>query len=93
VPFRTLDLAMEYKSSGLYKGNLRILEEVMDAPEDPVTQNVSFREETVTPFWWGLFVLMKYRTTKDYRSLQVSAVPRTLPYVKMPMRQNVSKTL
>lgn len=39
------------------------------APADEATRkDLAVRRETVTPFWWALRTLLKYRTAKNYRS-------------------------
>lgn len=60
-----------YAKSQLYLENQAQLavyqkEDHLDIPED-VQNELSTTSSTVTPWWWGIKTLVKYRTTRNYR--------------------------
>ncbi len=46
---------------------LRLSSEKHDLPEQ-VQRELAVRTETVTPWYWALWVYVKYRSSKNYRS-------------------------
>ncbi|KAG2493535.1 hypothetical protein HYH03_008349 [Edaphochlamys debaryana] len=64
-------LTDHYASSSLAQGNAaRIdayLAESADALPEHIQRELAVRSATVTPWWWGLKTLIKYRTSKNFQ--------------------------
>ncbi|GLC33334.1 hypothetical protein PLESTB_000344800 [Pleodorina starrii] len=64
-------LADHYAGSQLYLANAaridQYLSESADVLPEHIQKELAVRSATVTPWWWGLKTLIKYRTTKNYR--------------------------
>ncbi|GLI65656.1 hypothetical protein VaNZ11_009256 [Volvox africanus] len=60
-----------YASSQLFLDNAaridQYLSESTDVLPETIQKELAVRSATVTPWWWGLKTLVKYRTTKNYR--------------------------
>jgi hypothetical protein len=59
----------------------RHLHDTSDIPPETLAQ-LAVKSETMTPWWWALIVLMKYRTLRNYRRggshLRLQSPPDTL---------------
>ncbi|GFR47309.1 hypothetical protein Agub_g8996 [Astrephomene gubernaculifera] len=64
-------MADHYASSVLAQENGATIDEFLsqsaDALPEHIQKELAVRSATVTPWWWGLKTLVKYRTTKNYR--------------------------
>ena len=54
----------------------RHLHDTSDIPPETLAQ-LAVRHETVTPWWWALWILIKYRTTRNYKCVCRIARPPT----------------
>jgi len=62
--------AEAYNASPLRLENMAVTErhlhDTSDIPPETLAQ-LAVRHETVTPWWWALWILIKYRTTRNYK--------------------------
>ncbi|PRW20409.1 P-loop containing nucleoside triphosphate hydrolase [Chlorella sorokiniana] len=77
---RVADFAAAYERSEFkaaadkeIAAQLATASELADRPdfcraEEETQRDLAVRRDTVTPFWWGLRTLLKYRTLKNYRN-------------------------
>eukprot|EP00884_Botryococcus_braunii_P007530 jgi/Botrbrau1/16779/Bobra.150_2s0014.1 len=66
-------LADRYTNSDLYKKNMEDCSKAVaeDQPLDAsvaAMRNLNATSETVTPWWWALWILIKYRLLKEYKN-------------------------
>ncbi|KAG2482622.1 hypothetical protein HYH03_018464 [Edaphochlamys debaryana] len=65
------DFADHYESSALCKENLAkidsYLSESADVLPEHIQKELAVRSATVTPWWWGLKTLIKYRSSKNFK--------------------------
>lgn len=68
---RGSELAQHYANSDLYKANKEQLDGYLgEAPHElpeSIQKELAVTSSTVTPWWWGLRTLIKYRTSRNYR--------------------------
>lgn len=67
------DFAAFYAKSDLYKSNIAAIDQYMtddhlDLPPE-VQKELATTRSTVTPWWWGIKTLVKYRTSRNYRDI------------------------
>lgn len=68
---RGADLADHYQASALRRTNDEMLQGYLGEPcedmPEALARELATRSSTVTPWWWGLRTLIKYRTSRNYR--------------------------
>ena len=68
---RAAAFADMYAASPLAQANMAKLEQLMADGGEPLpahlVEELAVQHETVTPWWWGLKTLVKYRTPRNYR--------------------------
>jgi len=66
------EVADAYEASDLCKDNMSTLLTFMDGKEhelmtDERRRELNTSQSTVTPWWWAFMILVKYRTTRNYK--------------------------
>ncbi|EFN51572.1 hypothetical protein CHLNCDRAFT_140061 [Chlorella variabilis] len=68
---RSVDFAAAFAGSELKAAADKELEQLLveaEEMDEATEKDMAVKRETVTPFWWALKTLFKYRTAKNYRS-------------------------